>query len=119
MKEELRAIGLTEGEIKVYLTLLKLGPSTNSPIARHAGLQSSTVYYCLNSLIEKGFVSYIQKGNRKYFIPTDPQNILTIIDEKVSRIEEERKKIQNILPQLKATYKSLEQKTLAEVYEGW
>lgn len=119
MKEELRAIGLTEGEIDVYLTLLKLGPSTNSPIARHAGLQSSTVYYCLNSLIEKGFVSYIQRGGRRYFIPTDPQNILTLIDDKTRQIAEQRKRIEQILPQLKASYQELKEKTVAEVYEGW
>ncbi len=119
MKEELRLVGLTEGEIAVYLALLKLGPSTNSPIARNSGLQSSTVYYCLNNLIEKGFVSYIQRGKRRYFIPTDPQNILSLIDEKARQIEEQRERIGKILPELKATYKALEEKTIAEVYEGW
>ena len=119
MKEELRAIGLTEGETTVYLTLLKLGTSTNSPIARHAGLQSSTVYYCLNSLIEKGFVSYTQRGSRRFFIPTDPQNILTLLDDKKYQLAERRQRIEQILPQLKASYHALKEKTIAEVYEGW
>jgi sugar-specific transcriptional regulator TrmB len=119
MKEELRMVGLTEGEIAVYLTLLKLGPSTNSPIARHAGLQSSTVYYCLNSLIEKGFVSYIQKGKRRYFIPTAPENILAILDERAKQVDEQRQSVEKILPELKMYHKTLEEKTIAEVYEGF
>lgn len=119
MKEELRMIGLTGGEVAVYLTLLKLGPNTNSPIARHAGLQSSTVYYCLNSLIEKGFVSYIQKGNRRYFIPTAPENIFTILDNRARQILEQRQSLERILPELKMYYKAIEEKTIAEVYEGF
>lgn len=119
MKEELRATGLTEGEIAVFLALLKLGQSTNSPIARHSGLQSSTVYYCLNSLIEKGFVTYIQRGGRKYFIPIDPQNILSVFDDKTQQLAEQRKRVESILPQLKMAYQSLHESTIAEVYEGW
>ncbi len=119
MKEELREIGLTKGEIAVYLTLLKLGQSTNSPIARHAGLQSSTVYYCLNSLIEKGFISYIQKGGRRYFMPTAPENILALLDERAKQVTEQRKNIERILPELKEYRKTHEEKTIAEIYEGF
>lgn len=119
MKEELRAIGLTEGETTVYLSLLKLGPSTNSPIAKHSGLQSSTVYYCLNSLIEKGFVSYVQKGGRRYFIASNPQNILAFLEEKEDELAIHRQKIAKILPELKSAYQSIQEKTFAEVYEGW
>ncbi len=118
MEEELRAIGLTGGEIKVYLTLLKLGEATNSPIARNSGLQSSTVYYCLNSLIEKGFVSYINKRG-KHYIPTNPENILSLLDLKAKEIEKQQTKIKKILPELKSQFESIKEKTIVEVYEGF
>ncbi|MBD3252475.1 hypothetical protein GF386_01975 [Candidatus Pacearchaeota archaeon] len=118
MKQELKSIGMTDGEIEVYLTLLKLGESTNSPIARHAQLQSSTVYYCLNSLIEKGFVSYILKGSRKHFRALNPETIPKILEEKEKELKENKKKIEKIIPYLKEFQGELKEKTSAEVYEG-
>jgi sugar-specific transcriptional regulator TrmB len=119
MKEELRAIGLTDGEIEVYLALLKLGESTNSPIARHTQFQSSTVYYCLNTLIEKGFVTYILKGNRKHFRAVNPDNIISILDEKEKEFLEIKDKVKDLVPQLKGYEGLIEEKTTAEVYEGF
>ena len=119
MNQALASIGLTNGEIKIYLALLKLGEATNSPIARLVAMQSSSVYYCLNSLIDKGFVSYIKKGDRKHFIPTNPENILTLIEKKKKEIKKQKKDILTILPELKAQYHAIKEKTLAEVYEGF
>lgn len=119
MNKELRDAGLTDGEISVYLALLKLGPSTNSPIAKQAGLQSSTVYYCLNSLLEKGFVSYIQRGNRKQFIPTSPENLVRVMEERQEMLEDQKRGIQKIIPGLKKLHMSMEERTISEVYEGF
>jgi sugar-specific transcriptional regulator TrmB len=119
MIEELKSIGLTDGEVNVYLTLLKLGPSTNSPIARHAELQSSTVYYCLNSLIEKGFVTYVIKNNRKNYISVDPENIKDIIEEKQKKLVENKERINKIIPELKKYKNQFEDRTTAEVFEGF
>ncbi len=118
MKEELKSLGLTDGEIEIYLTLLKLGESTNSPIARNAHLQSSSVYYCLNSLIEKGFVSYIMKGNRKHFMAINPESIPLIIEEKEKELKEKKEQIKSLIPQLKGFQGILKEKTTAEIYEG-
>jgi|SRR3989344_3687296 len=118
MKEELKSIGLTDGEIEVYLALLKLGESTNSPIARHSQLQSSTVYYCLNTLIEKGFVTYILKGDRRHFRAVDPNNILKIIEEKEKDFLNNKEKLSRIIPELKHLEKMIEETTTAEVFDG-
>lgn len=119
MIKELEGIGLTKGEAQVYLTLLKLGESTNSPIARHSELQSSTVYYCLNSLIEKGFVSYVLKGSRKHFSAVNPDQIPKILEEKEKELKEKREEVGKILPKLKSYQGLIKERTTTEVYEGW
>ena len=118
MIEELKLLGLTDGEIKVYLSLLKLGPSTNSPLARQAGLQSSTVYYCLNSLIEKGFVNYIKKGDRKHFSALDPEDIIAVLQRKESELQQQKQRIKKAIPKLKQHQNVLQDRNTAEVYEG-
>jgi len=119
MIEELKALGLTDGEARVYLALLKIGPSTNSPIAKQAGMQSSSVYYCLNSLAEKGFVSHIQRGKRRSFIPTNPENLLRVMDDRAEAVREQRRRVESALPELRKLNRALEEKTISEVYEGF
>src|SRR3989338_8491053 len=80
MKEALRNLGLTDGEISVYLALLKLGTVTNSPIAKESQLQSSTVYYCLNSLVKKCFATYIFKTLRQYKRSSEEQTTAEVFE---------------------------------------
>ncbi|PIN75102.1 hypothetical protein COV18_05100 [Candidatus Woesearchaeota archaeon CG10_big_fil_rev_8_21_14_0_10_37_12] len=119
MIEELKSLGLTDGEIEVYLTLLKLGPSTNSPIAKHSGLQSSSVYYCLNTLMEKGLITYALKGNRKQFSAIDPENLPALLENKIAELQEQKEQIKQILPELKQQQKLFRDRTIMEVYEGF
>jgi HTH-type transcriptional regulator, sugar sensing transcriptional regulator len=117
--QELKDLGLTDGEIKVYLALLELGPSTNSPIANKTRMQASSVYYCLNSLINKGFVSYVIKSNRKHFEANDPDSIPEIINDNIKKLEQQKKKINSIVPKLKLKQTFAKKKSLAVVYEGF
>ena len=46
----LKRIGLTEGEIKIYLALLDLGQTATGKIIRHSGISGSKVYEVLDRL---------------------------------------------------------------------
>lgn len=61
----LEDIGLSKSEVKVFVTILELGESKAGKIIEASNLQSSSVYNSINSLINKGFVSYIKKGQGK------------------------------------------------------
>src|SRR3989338_294787 len=89
----LEDIGLTNAEIKVYLTLLELGSSTAGPIIEKSGLQSSVVHMTVNKLVEKGFVSFVKEGKRNHYQATNPKHIIEFINEKKQRFEQ-------ILPEL-------------------
>ena len=52
-KQLLEEIGLTRGEIKVYLTLLKLGETTTGKIIEEAQISSGKIYEILEKLIKK------------------------------------------------------------------
>ena len=65
---ELRKIGLTEGEIRVYEALLNLGECTKTSLVKEAGIAPSNIYDITNRLIEKGIVSkVIKNGVEKLF----------------------------------------------------
>lgn len=111
MESELRAFGLTNQEIKVYLALLKLGSALVQDIAQKAKTYRTYTYEILKSLKEKGLVSYVIKSGKQYFEVAEPQKLANILEEK-------RLMVQNILPELKNLYQSSAQKPSIEIYEG-
>lgn len=116
--EELEGIGLTRSEIIVYITLLKIGTSSTGGIVKKAKISSGKIYEILDKLIEKGLVSYILKNNVKFFSASEPYKIKDYIDKKKIEIEQKAKKIEKILPELKALKKSTEEEYSAEIHTG-
>ena len=92
-KEILKQIGLTDGEIEVYLCLLRIGPSLVSRITKETGLHRTHIYDTLEKLKEKGLVSTFIQSGKNYFKPAKPNKILQFLDEK-------KEKVHSILPQL-------------------
>ncbi|MBI4163641.1 MAG: BlaI/MecI/CopY family transcriptional regulator [Candidatus Aenigmarchaeota archaeon] len=107
----LEDIGLTNAEIKVYLSLLELGTATAGPIIEKSGLQSSVVHMTLNKLIEKGFVSFVKEGKRNFYQASNPKNIVEYIEEKKERFEK-------ILPQLLSKQKTAKRRPEVVTYRG-
>lgn len=104
-------LGMTRTEIKLYLTLLEIGSSTAGAILEKSKLPNSTVHRDLNSLIERGVISFILEGKRKVYQAIDPENFFSFIDEK-------RRKFSEILPELKKRQKKSVKKKFASVYKG-
>ena len=96
----LKEIGLTEGEIKVYLALLELGSPTTGPIIESSGIARSIIYHILDKLMHKGLVSYVIKEKTKYFQAAEPAKLLEYIDEREVRLENDRKVVERLLPEL-------------------
>src|SRR3989344_4352926 len=90
----LENIGLSKAEIKIYLSLLEIGPSTSGPLIQKSGLQSSVVHRVLKTLLEKGIITYVKIGKDNRYQATDPENILDFIENK-------KKNFLDILPELK------------------
>jgi len=115
-KQILREIGLSEGEIKVYLALLKLGESKKTELAKEAGVSSSKVYEICSRLQKKGIVGTIQKDKKTHFQAMEPKRLLDFFNDKTARIETQRKELEKAIPMLENYSKTQENK--AVLYEG-
>ncbi len=107
----LSEIGLSNSEIKVYISLLELGETTSGPIIEKTQLQSSVVHRAIKQLLEKGLISYLIRGKDKHYKPTNPHTL-------VNYIENKKKKVQDILPELLAKQKVSTGKNSVEMFEG-
>ncbi len=119
MKEKLlQEIGLTNSEINVYTTLLKSGSIKVGDLMKQVNLHRSRVYEAINRLTEKGLVSYVIKNNIKFFEATDPERLLSYIEEQKEKLNEKEYKIQKIIPELKKQIPSSLPHAEAHVFAG-
>lgn len=110
--EDLKEIGLSENEAKIYIALLGLGPSTTGPIIKRTGLYRVIVYDTLEKLLQLGLVNYSLKKNRKHFEAEHPKQIMELLKNKeiVARsIVESLSKLKKESPLEKGAF----------IYEGW
>ncbi len=107
----LENLGLSKGEIRIYLTLLELGSTKVGQIIEKSNLASSAVHALINNLIHKGLITYIKKGKIKYYQAVHPKNLVNFVEEK-------KKRLIAILPELELKQKLAQEKQAAEIFEG-
>jgi HTH-type transcriptional regulator, sugar sensing transcriptional regulator len=105
-------LGLSKLEVKVYLALLQLREPTVIEISRKSKVERTRTYGLLESLIEKGLVSFVIENKVKKFKACDPEKILHQLKEKEAAFIE-------VLPKLKkmSQFKEKDEPSV-EVFRG-
>lgn len=116
--KELTKLGLTDGEAKVYLALLRLSSSTVGPIVKESKIAYSNIYEVLERLIAKGLVSFIKKEKTKYFQATKPYRLEEYLQNKEKQIQNQKAMLKKLIPSMLALTKSKGDKTEAEIFIG-
>lgn len=96
----LEEIGLTKIEVKVYLQLLELGSTTVWPLIKKTELHKSTTYNTLERLIEKGIVSFIVKGHKRYYEACEPLNLMAKLEEKEEHLIQTKQQLIRLVQDL-------------------
>lgn len=109
--EALKELDLTNTEIKVYISLLELGPSLASKISQKTVVERAVTYHILEKLIRKGIVAYVIRENRKYFSATEPEKLKDLLKEKEAMLNE-------LIPELAKLRKPEETPLSVEVFRG-
>lgn len=110
-EELLREVGLSINEAKVYEALLNSGESSVQTISLKSKVHRRNVYDSIAKLIEKGLASEVFIKGEKNFKAINPRKLLELIKEKEERIT-------NVLPEMQAKYKFVEEKEEAYFYRG-
>lgn len=116
--EIFRKIGLTEGEIRVYDSLVKIGKSSTGAIMESSGISSSKVYLILEKLIQKGLVSFIIENNVKKFQVANPKTILEYIDKKKDEIDDIKRESVDLVKEITDKLGTYKQES-AQIYTGF
>ena len=112
IEEELRDLGFSDNEVKVYIALLRIGRGKAGRISKECSLERTSTYNALKKLNEKGMASYVIESNRKVFAVAEPAKILDMFKE-----QEERAKL--VIPKLEQLKKSEQEKENILKFRGY
>jgi HTH-type transcriptional regulator, sugar sensing transcriptional regulator len=116
--EKLQKLGLTEKEARIYLSLLELEVATANEVAEKAGVNRSSTYVVLDSLLEKGLVSFSDGEEVRRYVASSP----SVLADKATEAAERQTKIKmdllEILPELKSLYKEIKYRPKIRIFEG-
>lgn len=97
LQQQLRALGLHQTEIVVYLFLLKNGLSSPPIVSHETRIARTNCYNILLGLKNKGLVEEQQQTKRKVYQANDPVALVDLFKRKVANA-------QNILPDLQSVF---------------
>ncbi len=118
MLEQLKQLGLSENEAKVYMAMLELGPSVVVEIARKAGTNRPTTYVQIESLKKKGLISTQAKGKKQLFIAESPDKLELLIESELRTVEGRKSELNNFLPELLNLFNTSGQRPHVKFFEG-
>jgi len=114
----LEKAGLSPNEVKVYKALLKLGSTLAGKLSEKAGIHRRAAYDALNRLIEKGLASFVIKNNIKYYNATNPDRLLTYLEEQKQSIDRIKTDVKKVIPELIQAFKNSKSEVDAEIFAG-
>jgi sugar-specific transcriptional regulator TrmB len=93
IEEKIQDLGLSKKESEIYFNLLKYGCLSAKEISKKVNILRSSIYDYLETLIEKGFISYTFKDNVKHYQAINPNKLHDNFLEKKEKEEEALKEI--------------------------
>ncbi|MBI2020986.1 hypothetical protein HYS99_00545 [Candidatus Giovannonibacteria bacterium] len=125
MFDELKKIGLSENEARVYCALLELGSATAQEVAKKADVKRATTYVQLDSLMKIGLVTSFEKtperkngAGKTYFRAEDPSYLEKIVEREKKTAEDREKVLREILPALEKVFLSSGERPRVRFFEG-
>jgi HTH-type transcriptional regulator, sugar sensing transcriptional regulator len=116
--QELTQLGLTDGEARVYLSLLKIGLSKVGPIVRDSHVSYYKIYDVLERLSMKGLVSHVTIDGVKHFNAIEPYGLQDYIQRKEEQLNTQKEIVDRIVPSLIKIANNNRRRSSAEIFVG-
>ncbi|HCC83661.1 TPA: transcriptional regulator [Candidatus Uhrbacteria bacterium] len=114
----LMELGLGLKEARVYLALLKEGPSSVRQMAAATGLNRGTVFDLLKALQVSGLARYYNEKTRQYFVASPPDKLKELAEERTRAVARANTALDHLVPELESLYDNGDKHPAARMYEG-
>lgn len=119
IEKTLNQLGLTAKEVKLYLTLLELGPTAIRKIAEKAEINRGTTYESLKKLQKMGLVSYFHQGKNQHFVSEEPRVLINLLSRKKLEMKEAENNLPSIVSSLSSFVKKSGERPVIKFYENF
>ena len=117
IKMNLQSFGFSEKEADVYIALLELGKGTVTKISQRAGINRTTGYDILGSLVNKKLASVSGKEPKQEYAAESPISITEYLKRQLAQTEGFIAKAKEIEPELTSIH-SVQNRPKIHFYEG-
>lgn len=100
IQQTLKKIGLNDKEIKVYLALLKNGPTKPSVLASYTKLNRATLYNIAQALLSKGVIANDLSGKSLILSPLPPNRLDSMLTDAKRELKEKEALIKEAVSEL-------------------
>lgn len=118
MLTELKDLGLSDKEARVYLAALEIGRSTADKLAKHAKIARPTTYLQIDSLIEKGLMSTYEEGKKTYFAAESPELLRRLLNRQKDSLDAKERDLAKFLPELLRQFESAGERPIVRFFPG-
>ena len=125
MLEELKKIGLSDNEAKVYFSILELGLGTAQEISKKSGVNRPTTYVQLENLMKMGIASTYEKeairkggATKTMFRVESPEYLHHVISREKDVLKEKEIALQMIAPRLAGIFADAKEHPKVRFFEG-
>lgn len=119
MRKELKELGLTEKEVDLYVSGLRLGPATIQQLANASILKRSTVYFVIERLKRLGLANKSFKKKKKLFEMASPEKFLRIFEDEKQKLIKRERGVKEIISSFEAIAKKAEFASDIKMFEGY
>lgn len=118
LENEIKKLGLSDKEAKVYLSLLELGQASPSEIASYSGVNRATTYIILEELKKKGLATSLEKDKKIHFVAEPPERLKNLFETEERRLKENFSDLKKIIPDLDKLYETRGERPKVRFFEG-
>jgi sugar-specific transcriptional regulator TrmB len=118
LKKLLQKLGLENNEPAIYLTALQTGTAPASIIGKRAGLNRSSARFTCDSLVNKGLMHSVQKGNTKIYTAASPDKIQLLLDLERKALSQKQYDLERQMGELEALHNPHSVLPKVRFYEG-
>lgn len=92
---------LREGEVELYLELLKTQSATVLKLSQSTGMNRITVHGYVDNLVKKGLVTQSKRGSRRVLVPESPDKLNEILEDQRTELKQTESSLPAVIDLLK------------------
>lgn len=108
---------LTEGESRVFTSLVEIGESGVGNLLKSSGVSHSKIYDILKRLQKKGLASVVIRNGKQLFCSSDPCRLAELAEQEERKVFQQKEQINSLIEGLKLRQGTAGRRILSS-YEG-